>query len=64
MWDTDIPVDFSTLIEVEGLVDEYTQKVDDALDAMGDRRCHRLGPFSSRMRGLIRGYPVEPANKI
>ena len=30
VWDTDIPVDFSTLIEVEGLVDEYTQKVDDA----------------------------------
>jgi hypothetical protein len=36
VWDTDVPVDFSTLIEVEGLVDEFTQKIDDALDAEFD----------------------------
>lgn len=31
--DTDVPVDFSTLIDVEGLVDDYTAKIDEALDA-------------------------------
>jgi hypothetical protein len=31
--DTDVAVDFSTLIEVEGLVDDYTGRIDEALDA-------------------------------
>ena len=31
--DTDVPVDLSTLIDVEGLVDDYTEKIDEALDA-------------------------------
>lgn len=33
VWDTDVPVDLSTLIEVEGLVDDYTVRIDEALDA-------------------------------
>jgi hypothetical protein len=31
--DTEVPVDFSTLIDVEWLVDDYTAKIDEALDA-------------------------------
>ncbi|MCW2511563.1 MAG: hypothetical protein JWR11_605 [Mycobacterium sp.] len=31
--DSDITVDFSTLIDVEGLVNDYTSKIDDASDA-------------------------------
>lgn len=31
--DPDVALDFSTLIEVEGLVDDYTTKIDEALDA-------------------------------
>jgi hypothetical protein len=34
--DTDVLVDFSTLIDVESLVDDYTEKIDDALDAEFD----------------------------
>lgn len=33
VWDTDLPVDFSTLLDVESLVDDYTYRIDDALDA-------------------------------
>lgn len=33
VWDTDLPVDLDTLIEVEGLVDDYTDRIDEALDA-------------------------------
>lgn len=33
VWDTDVPVDFSTLSEVEGLVDDYTERIDDVVDA-------------------------------
>lgn len=33
VWDTDVPLDLSTLIEVEGLVDDYTERIDEALDA-------------------------------
>jgi hypothetical protein len=34
--DTDVPVDLSTLIDVEGLVDDYTETIDEALDAEYD----------------------------
>ncbi len=33
VWDTDVLVDLGTLIEVEDLVDDYTQRIDEALDA-------------------------------
>lgn len=31
--DADLPVDLGTLIEVEGLVDDYSARIDDAIDA-------------------------------
>ena len=34
--DTDVLLDLSTLIDVESLVDEYTEKIDEALDAEFD----------------------------
>ena len=34
--DTDVLLDLSTLVEVENLVDEYTDKIDEALDAEFD----------------------------
>ena len=34
--DTDVPVDLSTLTDVEGLVDEYTERIDEAVDAEFD----------------------------
>jgi hypothetical protein len=34
--DTDVLVDVSTLIDVESLVDDYTEKIDEALDAEFD----------------------------
>ena len=32
VWDEDPLLDFSTLIEVEGLVDDYTDRIDEATD--------------------------------
>jgi hypothetical protein len=34
--DTDVLVDLSTLIDVENLVDDYTEKIDETLDAEFD----------------------------
>lgn len=31
--DPDVPMDFSTLIEVESLVDDYTSRIDEAIEA-------------------------------
>ena len=33
VWDTDLPVDLITLMDVEGLVDDYTARIDETLDA-------------------------------
>lgn len=33
VWDTDIPLDLGTVLDVEGIVDEYTEMIDDALEA-------------------------------
>lgn len=33
VWDTGVSVDFSTAMDVESLVDDYTSRIDDALDA-------------------------------
>jgi hypothetical protein len=36
VWDTDVLLDLGTLIDVESLVDDYTEKIDEALDAEFD----------------------------
>jgi hypothetical protein len=33
VWDTDVLLDLGTVIDVEGLVDDYTEKIDEAVDA-------------------------------
>ncbi|MUL85213.1 MULTISPECIES: hypothetical protein [unclassified Mycolicibacterium] len=36
VWDEETLLDFDTLIEVEGLVDEYTERIDEAVDYESD----------------------------
>lgn len=58
VWDTDVSVDLDTLTDVEGVVDDYTDRIDEALDAEYDDREPPDGLSSGELIGEAQ-YEIE-----